>query len=225
MPSPVHIICVVNKFEVCNSVIRDYPYMSGLPIDIYDNTKENIGVSKRYNDFINGFSHDAWLIFCHQDFGFLEDAYDKIKDLDKNFIYGPIGAVRRWGFFIRNSKIRLKKKILLGQINQANNGHRFYKNGIYIKKPRLVETIDCCCIIVHSSLIKRYNLRFDEHFEFHLYAEDLSLGALYKHGIKTKAVQIECRHLSLGNASRDFYESLEYLKSKYKGREFVGTCF
>jgi hypothetical protein len=200
--------------------------MSGIPVDIYDNTKENIGISKRYNDFLNGSSHDdTWFIFCHQDFGFMEDPYSRIKDLDKNFIYGPIGAVRKKGVFFRKSKIRFEKKVLLGQINQANNDYRFYKNGIYITKPRVVETIDCCCIIVHSSLIKKYNLRFDEHLTFHLYAEDLSLCALFNHGIKTKAIQIECRHSSLGIASRDFYDSLEYLKSKYKDKEFVGTCF
>lgn len=224
--SNIHIVCVVNKFDIYNSVIRDNVYMSDFPIEIYDNAKENVGVARRYNDFIDRFLYqDSWLIFCHQDFALLEDLYKKIENLDKKFIYGPIGARRKNGFFVRNSRITFSKKILLGQINQAKNDYRFYKNGIRIKKPQVVETIDCCCIIVHSSLVKRFDLRFDEHFQFHLYAEDFSLNALYNHGIKTKAVQLECMHLSLGNTSPDFFDSLNYLRSKYKGKEFVGTCF
>jgi hypothetical protein len=94
-----------------------------------------------------------------------------------------------------------------------------------LRKPKLVDTVDCCCMIVHTSLIKKYDLQFDERLMYHLYVEDFSLNARYAYGVKTKALQIECMHLSLGNATRDFYDSLAYLKSKYKGKRFVGTCF
>jgi hypothetical protein len=168
---------------------------------------------------------DEWLIFSHQDFGFLEDPYAKLQTLDDNCIYGPIGAARKKGVFIRNSRILFERKKLYGQINQARNDEKYYQNGIYLKRPKLVDTIDCCCMIVHTSLIKKYDLQFDESLAYHLYSEDFSLHARYAYGIKTKALQIECKHLSLGNATRDFYDSLAYLKSKYKGKRFVGTCF
>ncbi len=168
---------------------------------------------------------DNWLIFCHQDFGFLEDPYVKLQTLDRNCIYGPIGAARKKGLFIRNSRILFERKMIYGQIDQACNDEKYYKNGIYLNKPRHVDTIDCCCMIVHASLIKKYNLSFDEKFKYHLYVEDFTLNAQYSFGIKTKALQITSKHLSIGRLTDDFYESLAYLKLKYKDKIFVGTCF
>ncbi len=226
MNEAVQIICVVSNFEIFGSMIGKNPFMNGFPIQVYDNTKDNIGIPQRYNHFIDHhMNDDAWLVFCHQDFGFSADPYPRIKDLDRNGIYGPIGAAKKRGLFIRQGKITFSKKMLLGQIHQARNDNNFFLHGIRLDRPRTVETVDCCCLIVHSSLIKRYELRFDEHLDFHLYSEDFSLNARYQHGIRTRAVQMDAEHMSFGDTSRDFHASLEYLKTKYKGKNFVGTCF
>jgi hypothetical protein len=226
MNEAIQIICVVSNFEVFESMIAKNPFMNGFPIQAYDNTVENIGIPRRYNHFIEQhMNDDAWLVFCHQDFGFSDDPYLRIKDLDRTGIYGPIGAARRKGLFIRQGKIALSKKVLLGQIDQARNDNNFFRHGIYLDRPRIVDTVDCCCLIVHSSLIKKYELRFDENLDFHLYSEDFSLSVRRHYGVRTRAVQMNAKHLSFGDTSRDFYASLEYLRNKYKGKNFVGTCF
>lgn len=224
---PIQIICVVNNFAIFNKAFKDNTSLSHASIRVYDNAKENIVIPRRYNDFIKNYmNEESWLIFCHQDFVFLEDPYAVLQTLNQNYIYGPIGAARKRGIFIRNSKIKFEKKILLGQINQVRSDNTLSKDGIYLTRPRPVDTVDCCCVIVHASLVRKYNLQFDERFSFHLYAEDFSLNARYTHGIETKALQIKCRHLSIGNSvNKDFQDLLAYLKSKYKGKQFVGTCF
>jgi len=226
MNEVLQIICVVSDFAVYESVIGSNPFMNRLPIRVYDNTTRNVGIPQRYNDFIDHHMHnDAWLVFCHQDFGFLEDPSLKISALDRNCIYGPIGASRKRGLYFRHGRLTFSRKVLLGQIQQARSDNDFFPHGIPLVRPRVVETVDCCCLIVHTSLIKRHGLRFDERLDFHLYSEDFSLNAYYTYGIRTMAVQMEARHLSFGNTSRDFHVSLEYLRGKYEGRSFVGTCF
>lgn len=226
MNEAIQIICVVNNFETFGSMIGNNPFMNGFPVHVYDNTVENVSITKRYNHFIDHhMNNDAWLVFCHQDFGFSADPYLRIKDLDKTGIYGPIGAVKKRGLFLRHGKLTFSKKILVGQIQQARNDNNFFLHGIHLDRLQIVETVDCCCLIVHSSLINKYALRFDEHLDFHLYSEDFSLNARYAYGVRTRAVQMDARHMSFGDTSLDFHASLEYLKAKYKGRNFVGTCF
>jgi len=200
--------------------------MSPLPMHIYDNTVENAGIAQRYNHYIKTLMRDEeWLIFCHQDFAILEEPDVILQTLDDTCIYGPIGAARDKGIYFRNSRILFERKRLYGQINQASNDEKYYRNGIFLRKPKLVDTIDCCCMIVHASLIKKNNLLFDENFRFHLYVEDFALSARYRYGIRTKAIQIQCKHLSIGHLNQDFSVSLAYLKSKYTEIKFVGTCF
>ncbi len=223
---PVKIVCVVNKHEIFEAIIAANEFMSHLPMHVYDNTRENVPISARYNHYIKNYMRDdEWLIFCHQDFGFLEDPCRKLQTMNVNCIYGPIGAARKKGIYIRDSRILFERKKLYGQISQARNDGKYYHNGIYLKKPKVVDTIDCCCMIVHASLIQQYNLSFDEAFKYHLYIEDFTLNARYSFGIKTKAIQIACKHLSIGSLTENFYESLTNLKLKYNKKKFVGTCF
>ena len=226
MTGNIQIISVVNNHRVFTTTIKENPFMARYPVHVYDNTRENIGIPGRYNHFIDhAMADDAWLVFCHQDFGFLEDPSGRLGDLDTGVIYGPIGARRERGIYIRHGRIAFEKKALLGQIYQARNDDKFFPHGIRLSKPRLVDTVDCCCLIVHASLVRRFSLRFDEQLDFHLYAEDFSLNARFRHGVATKAVQMEAKHLSFGDTSKGFSGSLAYLRSKYPGRHFVGTCF
>jgi len=226
MKKNIQIITVVNNFDIFDAFIKKNAYMSRYHIYVFDNTVDNIGIPLRYNHFLeNDLHEEGWLVFCHQDFSFLEDIHDRLEGLSKDFIYGPIGAVNRKGIFFKSWRPRFHRKVLLGQINQSDDAVHFYKNGRYLKRPVIVNTVDCCCLIVHSSLIKKHNLRFDKMFKFHLYSEDFSLNARYNCSVKTKAVQIECKHSSRGNTSKEFYNALENLKRKYPNKRFVGTCF
>lgn len=226
MKNNIQIVSVVRNFDVYHETVKENPFVNDYQLHYYDNSTENIGIPTRYNDFIlNHMGHNSWLIFCHQDFAILEDPWPKLKQLNDNFIYGPIGARRKYGIFFRNFKIHSTRKMIVGQINQASKKNDFYKNGKFLKRPKTVDTVDCCCVMVRASLIRRCNLRFDENLAFHLYSEEFSLHAKHNYGIKTKAVQFDCKHLSsYYDPPPDFYESLEYVKKKYGGRTFFGTC-
>ena len=58
-------------------------------------------------------------------------------------------------------------------------------------KKELVDTVDCQCLIVHSDLIKKYHLRFDEHLQFHFYAEEFCIMASEKYNIPSYALSID----------------------------------
>ncbi len=231
----ITVVTVVNKFDVFNPTIKENKFMNMFPVHVYDNTRENIGVSKRYNDFIkNHLQEDAWIVFCHQDFAFQEDVSAKLTALDKDCIYGPIGAgpsrqlviaiaVSKYGF--ERSRIGFyKRSKKFGQVIQKT-AKKTVTMGQYIKRPTLVDTLDCCCMIVHSSLIKKHDLRFDENLGWHLYTEDFSLNAKYHHRILSKAVQLKCVHLSPGTLGFDFSDKLQYLQKKYRTTAFATTCY
>lgn len=239
MKNNLQIVSVVKDKEIFLSFISNNSFMNQYPVYAYDNRYCNMAISYRYNHFIRHFmGNNNWIVFCDQDFSFLEDPIKKLDKLDKNCIYGPIGAtlkvkplsiVLKLGLFkIRSFAMELNKEKLIywGNIFQGQDSDNNYQPlGKYLEQPKIVDTIDCCCIIVHSSLINKYNLRFDEKLKWHLFAEEFSLNARYKHNIKIKAVQLSCKHMSPGQLNIQFIESLKYLKEKYKSKKFGGTCF
>lgn len=258
----IEIVCVANDLEQFNKVVGSNPNISDYTIKVFDNTIENIGISKRYNSYIdNSINPDSnfWVIFCHQDFGFNEDPNNIIRKLDKKFIYGPIGvrnfhSVKKWikglisertgyypslkfnvkGLFSKDIKFLtiekheqqpgIIKRKLLGRINQGQNSSDFEKLGKKIKSPKEVSSLDCCCIIIHSSLINKYNLRFDENLSWHMYAEDFCINALKNCRIKSKAVQFYCYHLGVGNLNEDFYNCAKYVKEKHQLKYLKTSC-
>jgi hypothetical protein len=117
-----------------------------------------------------------------------------------------------------------RRKVTEGRFKQGRNNTDFEVIGNYLPEPKKVITCDCCCLIVHSSLIKRCNLRFDPKCKFHLYAEDFEISAREKYGIPVKAVQIACYHRGIGNYSDpQFFSTLEYLKKKHNLKKLYST--
>ena len=79
-----------------------------------------------------------------------------------------------------------------------------------------MDTFDCQCLVVHSSLIRRYGLRFDERLSFDLYVEDFCVGAYERYGIESHILLMECHHFSQGSIGQRFYEALACLQEKYR---------
>lgn len=236
MDNQIHIITVYNDLNIFNQMIGENPIMNRFNLTAYDNTTDNIGISTRYNSFLNTDQPKGWLIFCHQDFAFLEDISDKLANLNKDCIYGPIGVVgekqfifelKIRGFKIKKAKLGFVKfkTRLVGQIEQGKGDGTFVLDGQFLTKPHEAETVDCCCLIVHSELINKHLLRFDENLNWHLYSEDFSLNARTNFGIKTKAVQLKSKHLSLGKIDDSFKLATEYLHRKYPGKDIASTCY
>jgi len=252
--SNLHIITTVLDSNCYDKTIKHNPFMNCYKITAFNQEKDNIIIPKRYNSFIKEkiFTDkikDTWLVFCHQDFGFLNFPLEILEKQNKNFLYGPSGVRKRkfgnlkfklWKDFLPIPYIKTKV-LALGQIwqgydpetfkkaNRKNpfkvGNEYFYFSGKQLEQPEVVDTVDCMCLIVHSSLIKKYKLLFDEKLDWHCYSEDFSLNAKHKHGILTKAVQMDCKHLSRGNSfSKGFEKCFGYITNKYKNCCFCTAC-
>ena len=116
------------------------------------------------------------------------------------------------------------KRKFFGQINQSQNasGSKTFGRKIYFDK--IVSSVDCCCLIVHSSLINKYNLRFDENLSWHMYAEDFCIHAKAVHNITSLITQFDCFHLGEGKLSDDFRTCAKYVKDKHKLKWLKTTC-
>lgn len=231
----IHIVTVVNNYGLFESTIKQNAFMNAFPIHVYDNTRENIGLSKRYNEFLEqALPDDGWVVFCHQDFSLQEDLAPKLARVDPACLYGPTGTgpVKQLLFIASISRYGIERCRLgiydrtkkFGRITQKTP-LKEQRMGRYIRKPVVVDTVDCCCLIAHSSVIRKYGLRFDEKLDWHLYVEDFCLNARERHGVLTKALQLDCVHLSAGTTDTRFESDLVYLKAKYKTGYFSTTCY
>lgn len=230
------IVCVVNNQEIFEKVIKNNENIKNCEIFAYDNTIDNIAITKRYNDFIDANvlsdeveNRDFWCVFTHQDFGFMEDIDLVLEKLKKDCIYGPIGAKIFKGFFFgkkEGDKIGFKTelKLILGSLLQGQNDFNFKKYGHKLFFQPTVDSVDCCCLVIHSSLIKKYNLRFDENLSFHMYVEELCYRAKRDYKIKTKVSQMRCFHLGKGVLNEEFCQAVQYLRDKFKIEKIPSTC-
>ena len=225
------IVCVVNDYEIFNKVVKNNENLTDCEIVSYDNTLENISITKRYNDFIshnieNKADSEAsfWTIFIHQDFGFMENLNLVLEKLDTNCIYGAIGATMQNGVYLCEEDTMYFYPAIHGRILQGNNDFNFTEFGPILDEQKVVDSLDCCCIMIHSSLIKKYNLKFDENLNFHMYAEELCYRVKNEHEIKTKVVQMNCFHIGRGVLNDEFTDSVAYLKTKFNINRIPSTC-
>ena len=220
--SSIHIISVVNDFEVYSRLIEKNPAMNCFKLTSYDNTSENIGISSRYNHFIknNIPEKDEWYIFCHQDFCFFDDISKTLEKLPLDSVYGVIGCapVKKfsWRHFCHYRHNEITGTVFVDFSRKSR------RKGKPVCEKVKVETLDCCCLIVNSKLVTEHNLMFDENLPFHLYSEDFSLTAKNK-GIDTWVIPAACCHLGRGTFNQAFFEDLIYLKQKHNINRLVGT--
>ena len=172
----------------------------------------------------------------HHDFCFDEDPLLRIQRLPMNSIYGVtglclekgqryayLGLSRQYGLMLQAGHYYSIRH--LGRIKCLPEIAEEQICGTPVNAPALVDTVDCCCLIVHSSLIRKYQLRFDPLLAWHFYSEDFSLNAQRSHGIETRVVQMDCGHYGYGRPDEDFYRSQRYLVKKYQGMLFSSTCY
>ena len=223
-------ISVVNDYNLYDRYVKNNKYVKMIKnvkcID-FDNTKTNKYISVRYNDFLNSYdySKESWFIFCHQDWELFTDITSLLSCLDKTKIYGPIGCQGDFDVSVKGKYARIYK----GEcIEVSRDGSQQTKTSFCSFKDPLVDTLDCQAMLVHSSLINKYNLRFDENLKWDLYVEDFCFNSYLRYGIETNVVKIKCCHHSdtgFKNTPPDsYYEMLEYMKEKYPDKIFAGTC-
>lgn len=203
-----------------NRYIKNRP---GISCVGFDNSVDNQYISKRYNQFLDSWNYDedAWFVFCHSDWELDQDLTQELSKLDREVIYGPIGTivstnsdeiVNTYNGYCREMSRDDTESRLLLCMNQRTG--------------TLVDTLDAQCMIVHSSLINKFNLRFDELFSFDLYCEDFSANAKIKYGIPTKILRLECCHHNIArnmDGREAYYDMLDIFNKKYPKNTFGST--
>ena len=213
------------------SVVRDFAKYAKCFLDnanvkcgrivVVDNRTDNQPIPIRYNAFLDGYDYSkpAWFVFVHEDFEIREPIIDKLADCDHNSLWGVIGGRRRsfCGIGISDH---------YGSIVDADRSHpgRYVRSGKAVRKGFPVETFDCCALIVHSSLVEKFGLRFDPKLEFDLYVEDFCAMAKVRYGIVSRILPFEATHHSLSVPQKRYYDLLPYLRKKYPHNCFTGTC-
>jgi len=198
------------KFFKNNDRLRFYDLIG------IDNRKLNRGLPVIYNEIIERhINEDCWLCFVHEDFEIKSDLSILAK-LDQGCVYGTFGV----NFENQKAVIAYGRHICSNK-----DGSDPVEVGMEIHDPVKVQTLDCQCIMVHTSLLAKYPaLRFDENLIFDLYAEDFSINALERYGITVKVVPLRFQHYSHGNLTERYYEGLRYLASKYSDVAVAGSC-
>lgn len=210
------VITVVRNYEMYNRFIKkNNRFQSALFYDL-DNTAENKNISVRYNEFLNqyDYSKEAWFVFCHEDWQLNGDIVSKLENLDKKSLYGPIGTI----FLPQKERFLLRSLGGVRNSDKEGKNIRFY--GRSCQDGTVVDTFDCQCLLVHSGLIEKYLLRFDEKLRFDLYVEDFCAMAKEQYGIVSRIINLKCRHYSYGSIEERFYNDFEYLQDKYQDARF-----
>lgn len=207
-----------NMYEFCqSSMAKDKTVIQ----HFFNNDKQNLPIPCRYNEFLNGYdySQPAWFVFCHEDFEFQEPLEPLLSKLPTDALYGPIGCARKGIFPFRH-------QVFLGKITEQNRNGTGTPWQVGQSVPALtpVETFDCCCMIVHSSLVEKYHLRFDEELAFDLYVEDFCATARVKYGVLSRVLPFKATHHSGSKPTDRLYRHLPYLAKKYPDRDFCASC-
>lgn len=211
------VVTVVRDYAMYNRLVKNNDgFQSAVFYDI-DNSVENKNISIRYNEFLDSydFNREAWFVFCHEDWQLNGDIVSKLESLDKNSFYGPIGTI-----FLAQKNFYLLRS-LGGIKNSDKKGKHIRFYGRKCKDGTVVDTFDCQCLLVHSSLVAKYGLRFDEKLHFDLYVEDFCANAKEQHGILSKIVNLTCQHYSYGSIKERFYDDFNYLQDKYANAAYT----
>lgn len=206
------LVSVARDFNMYDKCVGTNPNLDGFRKIVFHNDVQNLSITERYNWFIDKFlpGEDCWVVFCHEDWRADEDLAAVLRGLDPWKIYGPIGVFLQHrhyrDVYYHVGRIRMCRKdgsdlICLGQNSMARGR---------------VDTLDCQCVIAHSSLIRGYGLRFDENLRYDMYVEDFCASAHEKYGLITEVCPIRCTHFSYGVLGESFYNSLAYIRDKFK---------
>lgn len=219
--SALAVVSAVRDFAMHERCVAKNPALAGAEIVAFDNREANEGVGRIYNRFLDSrpAGEDAWYLFCHEDWMAEEPVAPLLERADRRAIHGPIGAVTRLGRF------GWPHWELVGTIvERAKDGSEPRALGAAVPAGTALDTFDCQALAVHSSLVNEYALRFDEKLLFDLYAEDFSIAAFEKHGIRSVVLPVGCTHFSRGSVGRRYYEQERYLARKYPHAAHTGTC-
>ena len=227
MMSNIMLISVFIDRKLYSSCVTNNTFvLNNSHVNVYgiDNTIDNQCISSRYNQFLDAYDYNvpAWFVFCHSDWEVQEDLATLLGPLDTGSIYGPIGAI-----LCENVDGSLSREYRGQCLEKKRDGSNTRQQRcLIIDTGVLVDTIDCQCVIVHSSLVKKHALRFDEKLGFNLYAEDFCISAKECHAIESKILNVRCCHWNQAdnmNDRDDYFVDLDYCNKKYPNKLYAGV--
>lgn len=199
----ISIVSVVRDFGIYGKCIgaTKNPFVDGCEVVAIDNRRGNTPVSVCYNRFLDSFDYarPGWLVFCHEDWEVEEDLRSALEGLSEECLWGPVGARGAW------SPGRPFRRRIMGQIEECRkDGSGLRSIGSPVRKGTVADSLDCQSLIVHSSLVQKFGLRFDPVFTFDLYVEDFCVGAREKYDIYTRTLPLKCCHWSYGTVGERY---------------------
>ncbi len=210
-------VAVVRDHDMYARLVKDNPNNAGGEFVAFDNLVENLSVTARYNSFLESwdYSREAWFVFVHEDYEFLEPVGPLLAKADRKSIYGTCGA-----------RSTHPGDDIVWALNSNRDGTNLGVYGRPFRGQPTVLTSDCNCLMVHSSLVREYSLRFDEKLTFDLYAEDFEIAAFERFGIPTKILGVANHHYSFGSIAPRFFVQRRYLMDKYRdaSRVYARSC-
>ncbi len=229
----VWLVCAMNKPDMYASFFTDNPNCKeGYHFVCYDNRTDNQAIPVRYNDFLeNKLPADGWVAFCHQDFRLDEDIRPKLLHLPKGSIYGVVGtktlSKKAFTCKIRGCKL-LKSSFGVDLYTEYVGRIKWLRKDGSIKElhrpavcpAETVDTLEPCFVLLHTDLIRKHQLRFDPFYDFHLYAEELSVRARLHYGVQTQVINLQGLHYSKGFKDENFYNKYIALVRKYPDELF-----
>lgn len=206
----VVVASVVRDKAMYERCVGSNPFFEGCSLFMLDNSVENKSVTSRYNTFLesDACEGDVWIVLCHEDWEPLENVCEKVRNLDRNYLWGNIGI------FVEEQP-RVDVLMNIGYVKQSKKDSDKRSEIVGREIEARVDTFDCQCIIMHSSLVKRFGLRFDEKLSFDMYVEEFCIRAYEQYGIQSRTLMLDACHHSTGNLSESFYASLEYVRAKF----------
>ena len=208
MDDKIMMVSVVRDFSMYGNLVRENKNNRGAEFAVFDNRQSNEFITVRYNTILDSYDYSkgAWFVFLHEDCEMLEPIGDVLERLPKDRIYGVVGC--------RNAA---DARLTGYALNSDKSGGSLRFLGMPVKGLTEVLTTDCYCMAVHSSLVNKYNLRFDANLSYDFYTEAFEIDAYEEHGIPTCILPVKARHYSYGNMNnRRFFSQRRYLWEKYK---------
>ena len=204
----VRVVSIVRDRGMYDRCVSSNPAFRGCELCPIDNTVENRPITLLYNRFLDDLAGDCWICFCHEDWMPHTDIASLVETFDKSCLYGPVGV------FVEERK-RVDVIVPRGSVSQTrkDGSRQITITGKDVEGR--VDTFDCQCFFVHSSVVSKFGLRFDEALTFDMYVEDFCVSAYERYGIESRTVRIDCTHFSAGKLSERFYDSLAYVRGKY----------
>ena len=218
--SAIVLVSAVRDFVMYGRCIDTNPCVSGCVRAVLDNRERNEGIPVLYNRFLDGrpADEDAWYVFCHEDFELRADLTPLLAQADPGSLWGPVGASTRVRFGVYH------QWRLVGSVEECGkDGSNLHRIGSPVDMGTPVETFDCQCLAVHSSLVRRHGLRFDASLTFDLYAEEFCIAAKERAGVVSRILPVAARHWSGGRVQPRYYEQEAHVNAKYPSVCYTGT--